>query len=117
MLEIKAFIRVNVVDRVIRALEAAGISNMTVIDVRSIWTSAKGTPGDVRYSLELAERYMSVAKLETLVRDEDADWVMELIRASARTGRPGDGVIYAIPVQSAVHVRTGRTGDAVLSAG
>ena len=40
MLEIKAFIRVNVVDKVIQALEAAGISNITGIDVRAIWTGA-----------------------------------------------------------------------------
>ncbi len=41
MLEIKAFIRVNVVDKVIQALEAAGISNIIVIDVRAIWTGLR----------------------------------------------------------------------------
>lgn len=114
MLEIKAFIRVNMVDRVIQALEAAGISNITVIDVRAIWTSLKDAPREVRYSLELAERYMNVAKLETLVRDEDADRVIDLIREAAHTGRPGDGVIYALPVHTAVHIRTARRGDDIL---
>ena len=114
MLEIKAFIRVNMVDRVLQALEGAGISNITVIDVRAIWTSLKDAPSDMRYSLQLAERYMNVAKLETLVRDDDADRVIELIRQAAHTGRPGDGVVYALPVRTALHVRTGRRGDDIL---
>ena len=114
MLEIKAFIRVNMVDRVLQALEGAGISNITVIDVRAIWTSLKDAPSDMRYSLQLAERYMNVAKLETLVRDDDADRVIELIRQAAHTGRPGVGVVYALPVRTALHVRTGRRGDDIL---
>ena len=114
MLEIKAFIRINMVDKVIQALESAGISNLTVIDVRSIWTAAKEAPRDLHYSLELAERYMNVAKLETLVREEDAERVMGLICNAARTGRPGDGIIYSVPAHDAVHIRTGRRGDAAL---
>lgn len=113
MREIKAFIRVNMVDKVVRALEAAGITNMTVIDVRAI---GKGLPReDLHYSLECAERYMNVAKLETLVRDEDAERVIEIIRQAARTGRPGDGITYSLPVHDAVHIRTGRRGDAAFA--
>ena len=115
MLEIKAFVRVNMVDKVVQALETAGITNITVIDVRAIWSGSQERTREMNYSIELAERYMNVAKLETLVRDEDADRVIELIRVAARTGRPGDGMIYALPVASAVHVRTGRRNDDALS--
>ncbi len=113
MVEIKAFVRVNMVDKVIHALEAAGISNVTVVDVRAIW---KGLKRDLHYSVQLTERYMNVARLETLTRDEDAERVIELIRAAAHTGRPGDGVIYAVPVRDAVHVRTGRRDEAAFTA-
>jgi nitrogen regulatory protein P-II 1 len=115
MLEIKAFVRVNMVDKVVQALETAGITNITVIDVRAIWSGSQERTREMKYSIELAERYMNVAKLETLVRDEDGDRVIELIRAAARTGRPGDGMIYALPVTSAVHVRTGRRNEDALS--
>ena len=114
MLEIKAFVRVNMVDKVIRALETAGVRFITVIDVRAIWTALKDRPRELNYSLELAERYMNVAKVEALVRDDDGDRIVELIRSAARTGRPGDGVVYAVPVRSAVHIRTGRRGDDVV---
>lgn len=112
MVEIKAFVRVNMVDKVIRALEAAGITNLTVIDVRAIW---QGLKQDLHYSVELTERYMNVAKIETLARDEDAERVMELIRAAAHTGRMGDGIIYTVPVGDVVRVRTGQRGEAALS--
>lgn len=115
MLEIKAFVRVNMVDKVLQALETVGISNISVIDVRAIWTDKRERPREMHYSLELAERYMNVAKVETLVKDEDGDRVMELIRGAARTGRPGDGMVYALPVRSAIHVRTGRRDDDALS--
>ncbi len=114
MREIKAFVRVNVVDRVVQALEEAGISNITIIDVRAIWTGLRGGSRDLHYSLEFAERYMSVAKIETLVRSADAERVIEIIRTAARTGRPGDGVVYAIPAEGVVHVRTGRRDEAAI---
>ncbi len=114
MLEIKAFVRVNMVDKVLQALASAGISNITVIDVRAIWTDQQERPREMHYSLELAERYMNVAKVETLVSDADGDRVMELIREAARTGRPGDGMVYALPVSSAVHIRSGRRDEDAL---
>lgn len=114
MREIKAFVRVNVVDRVVQALGAAGIENITVIDVRAIWTGVRGGPRDLHYSLEFAERYMSVAKIETLVGDGDVERVIDIIRTAARTGRPGDGVVYAIPAESVVHIRTGRRDEAAI---
>ena len=118
MREIKAFIRINRVGGVIQALEAAGITNITVIDVRAVWAGHERPPHEVHYSLELAERYMNVARLETLVPDEDTERVIELIRKAAHTGRPGDGVIYAVPVEGVVHVRTGRRDrEATLSGG
>ena len=118
MREIKAFIRVNVVGNVIQALEAKGITNITVIDVRAVWAGHERPPHEVHYSLELAERYMNVARLETLVADDDAERVIELIRKAAHTGRPGDGVVYAVPAEGLIHVRTGRRDrEALISGG
>lgn len=115
MLEIKAFVRLSMVGKVVQALESAGITNITVIDVRAIWAGGKDRPREMHYSVELAERYMNVAKLETLVHDEDGDRVLELIRNAAHTGRPGDGMVYALPVRSAVHLRSSRRDEDALS--
>ena len=112
MKEIKAYVRVNMIDRVVRALEGAGVSNMTVIDVKAIWRDTR--PEDLLYSLELAERYMNVAKLEILAWDEDVPPLVAIIEQAARTGRSGDGLIYVSPVQDAVHIRTGTRGEEAL---
>jgi nitrogen regulatory protein PII len=48
------------------------------------------------------------------VADGDVERVIEIIRTAARTGRPGDGVVYAVPAESVVHIRTGRRDEAAI---
>jgi nitrogen regulatory protein PII len=112
MKEIKAYVRVHMLDKVIRGLEEAGFTDMTVIDVRAIRSGIRDE--DLEYSLELAERYMNVAKLAIVVRDADTDKVIQIIRERARTGQKGDGLIYLCPVDEAVHVRTGASGESAV---
>ena len=103
---IKAYIRTNMIDKVIRALEDAGFTDMTVIDVKAIRSGINER--DLEYSIELAERYMNVAKLDMVLQDNDVERAKEIILKSARTGRKGDGFIYTSPVDEAIHIRTGK---------
>jgi nitrogen regulatory protein P-II 1 len=112
MKEIKAYVRVHMLDKVIRALEAAGFTDMTVIDVRAIRRQLRSQ--DLAYSLELAKRYMNVAKLAIVVRDDDVAAVSDIICTSARTGTKGDGLIYVTPVEQAIHIRTGASGESAI---
>jgi nitrogen regulatory protein PII len=52
--EIKAYVRTTMIDRVIRALESVGVTNVTVIDVQALRHGLRRE--DIHYSLELAER-------------------------------------------------------------
>lgn len=53
-------------------------------------------------------------RIEVVVEDDDAGRVMDAIVAAARTGKIGDGKVWAVPVDSVVRVRTGERGpDAV----
>ncbi len=106
---IKAYIRTNMIDKVIQALEAGGFTDMTIIDVRAIRSGID--PKDLEYSVELAERYMNVAKLDMVLRDEDVDRAKDIILKTARTGRKGDGFIYTSPVDEAIHIRTGKASS------
>ena len=102
---IKAYIRTNMIDKVLHALEATGFTDMTVIDVKAV---RKGlNPQDLDYSLELAERYMNVAKLEIVLQDDHVELAKQMILKTARTGRKGDGLVYVSPVDEATHIRTG----------
>lgn len=109
MKEVKAYIRTHMLDKVIRALEAAGFTDMTVDDLRTIRRGLREE--DLEYSVELADRYMNVAKLAMVVRDQDVTVVTRTICERARTGAKGDGLIYVTPVEDAIHVRTGVQGE------
>jgi nitrogen regulatory protein P-II 1 len=102
---IKAYIRTNMIDKVIHALEQAGFTEMTVIDVKAIRQGID--PKDLEYSMEIAERYMNVAKLDLVLEDQDVERAKEIILKTARTGRKGDGFIYTSPLDEAIHIRTG----------
>jgi nitrogen regulatory protein P-II 1 len=103
---IKAYIRTNMIDKVIHALEAGGFTDMTLVDVKAIRSGID--PKDLDFSVEIAERYMNVAKLEIVLENEQVKAVKETILKTARTGRKGDGLVFISPIEEAIHIRTGR---------
>lgn len=116
MKKIKAYVRVHKLDAVVSGLEKEGFTDITVIDVRAIRRGL--AEEDLEYSSELAERCMNVAKIAIVVRDSDVELVTRAIRERARTGIKGDGLIYVCPVDEAIHIRTGTSGEtAVVSPG
>ena len=112
MKEVKAYVRVHMLDKVLRGLEEAGFTDLTVLDVKAIRQGLRAE--DLNYSLELARRYMNVAKVDVVVRDVDVQRVLTIIQKTARPGRKGDGLMYVSPVEEAVHIRTGAGGEAVV---
>lgn len=104
MKEVKAYLRHNMIGKVVEALEQEGFHDMTLIDVKGISTGLKQE--DYHYSLELAEKYMNAVKLEIVCRDQDAERIVGLIKTGAHTGRKGDGLIYVTPVDHAVRIYT-----------
>lgn len=107
MNEIKAFIRKRKAEVVIDSLEAAGFCCMTLIDVMGL--GRMSDPDKEQLSISIAERFSDIAKLVVVCRAEDTDRVIGIIRRNARSGQPGDGIIYATPVTHTVHIRTGNT--------
>ncbi len=109
MKEVKAYVRIHMLDKVIHGLEKAGFTDMTVHDLRAIRHGLRDE--DIEYSVELSERYMNVAKLALVVRDRDVLVVARIICERARTGFKGDGLIYVSPVEEAIHIRSGVRGE------
>ena len=103
---IKAYIRTTMIDKVVQALESSGFTDMTVIDVKAVRSGID--PKDLEYSIEIAERYMNVAKLEIVLQDDHVELAKEMILKTARTGRKGDGLIYISDVAETIHIRTGK---------
>jgi nitrogen regulatory protein P-II 1 len=99
-----AVIRPEMFDSVKTALEADGVYGMTVTEVM-------GRGAQRGISLKFRGKVMPVelipkVKIEMVVSDADVEKVIGIIRANGRTGKPGDGRIFVLPVESICRVRT-----------
>jgi nitrogen regulatory protein P-II 1 len=103
MKKIEAIIRQERFERVKEELEKAGCIAMTVTEV-------KGRGEQKGIKLQFRGREMQVdllpkIKIEIFISDEMVDKVVEAIIRSARTGKPGDGRIFVMPVEKSIRVR------------
>jgi nitrogen regulatory protein P-II 1 len=106
MRAIKAYIRKAKLGEVVHALKEIGVTDMTVLDVMDI--GGEMDKRELRVSAELGEEYSRVAKLEVVCPNEKAAEIVRTLRNAAYTGRPGDGIVYVLPVETAVKIRSGR---------
>jgi nitrogen regulatory protein P-II 1 len=105
-----AYIKPFKLDEVKAALNEAGVTGMSVTDVRGFGRQSGQT--EVYRGAEYAVDFVAKTRVEVLT--EDADTVVAAIEAAARTGEIGDGKIAVVPVEDAVRIRTGERGaDAV----
>jgi nitrogen regulatory protein P-II 1 len=101
---VQAIIRPEKLDAVMKNLEERGFIAVTVIEV-------KGRGEQKGITLEYRGRKMEVdllpkVKLEVVIRDEEMEGVIGVIKSAAKTGKVGDGKIFVIPVEKMMRVRT-----------
>ncbi|MEW6747606.1 MAG: P-II family nitrogen regulator [Planctomycetota bacterium] len=108
MREIKVIMRPVMLDKVIDALRAhPGLPGVTVSQLVGFGRErAADAPAEGQASPDKCG-YQQVVKLEIVVPDSMCGEVARLITDTARTGQPGDGVIFISPVESATRIRTG----------
>src|SRR3954464_6858188 len=94
------------------AIEAAGVTGMTVSEV-SGYGRQKGHT-EVYRGAEYEVALVPKIRIEIVSADEDAAAIVDAIAASARTGKIGDGKVWVSSVESVVRVRTGDQGEAAL---
>ena len=106
---ITAIIKPHQLDAVKEALEAYGISGMTVSEA-SGYGRQRGH-SEVYRGAEYNVDFVPKIRLEVLVDDMDAVSVSDVILKSAQTGRIGDGKIWTQQVEDVIRVRTGERGS------
>lgn len=94
------------------ALKAAGITGMTVTDVRGF--GRQGGHTETYRGNEYRVDFLPKVALEIVVDDGIADSVVDTIAASAITDTIGDGKIWVTNVERVVRIRTGEEGAAAL---
>ena len=113
MKKIEAIIRPLRLEAVKSALADAGISGMTVSDVRGSGRSGGHPPAMFRGE-EYVIRLPPKTKLELVVRAQDVEEVISILLEQAHTGDEGDGWIFVLPSSGATRIRTGEIGEGVL---
>ncbi|GAB6179653.1 P-II family nitrogen regulator [Desulfotomaculum defluvii] len=112
MKKIEAIIRPSKLEDVKEALAEYGVKGMTVTQVMGCGKQ-KGRVNVYRgqeYTINLLPK----VKLEIILRNSLVDEVVDLIVQTAKTGEVGDGKIFIYPVENAIRIRTGETGDEAL---
>lgn len=112
MKKIEAVIRPEKLEEVKDALGKYGIKGMTVSQVVGCGLQ-KGRVGVYRgheYSINLLPKL----KIEIVLKDHRVQDVVGIISETAQTGAIGDGKIFIYPVENAVRIRTGESGDDAL---
>ena len=105
---IVAYIRPDKLGDVKKALVEVGAPSITVSDVsgRGSQPSKKSQWRGEEYTVDLHQK----AKVECVVADVPAEDVVDAITEAARTGEPGDGKVFVLPVEEARQIRTGNSG-------
>ncbi|MDR2904512.1 MAG: P-II family nitrogen regulator [Helicobacteraceae bacterium] len=109
MKKIDAVIKPFKLEEVKEALRQAGITGMTVTEVKGYGRQQGHT--ELYRGAEYVVDFLPKLKLEIVVNDDMVDKIVDTIVASARTGKIGDGKIFVYDIERVVRVRTGETGN------
>lgn len=119
MKEVIAIVRINMMNQTKKAITEAGIDAFFAHEAHG---RGKGfvnpqilegaEKGYEEAASLLGEKGKLYAKrmVTIVVEDELVDDVVQAVIETNRTGKPGDGKIFVLPVKDAVRVRTGETG-------
>jgi len=110
--KIEAIIRPEKLEEVKDALGKYNIQGLTVSQVVGCGLQ-KGRVGVYRgneYSINLLPKI----KLEIVISDYRVDDVAGIIKEAAYSGAIGDGKIFILPVENAIRIRTGESGQDAL---
>ena len=99
-------------DDVREALSDAGISGITVTEVKGFGRQKGHT--ELYRGAEYVVDFLPKVKVEAAVSNDQIDQVIEAIEKSASTGKIGDGKIFVFDLEQVVRIRTGETGTDAL---
>jgi nitrogen regulatory protein P-II 1 len=110
--KVEAYIKPFKLDDVKAALMELGVRGMSVTEIRGFGRQKGHT--ELYRGSEYKVDFLPKTKLEIVIPDELVEQVIEVIQKVAKTGQVGDGKIFILPVEDAVRIRTGESGDGAL---
>jgi len=109
MKRIEAIIKPFKLEDVKEALTEAGITGMTVSDVKGY--GRQQGHSELYRGAEYVVDFLPKIKIDMIVDENDVEMVTELIVNSAKTGKIGDGKIFVSPIEKIIRIRTGEENE------
>ncbi|MER7933208.1 P-II family nitrogen regulator [Streptomyces sp. NPDC093272] len=109
---VTAIVKPHRLDAVKTALQELGVHGLTVTEASGYGRQHGHT--EVYRGAEYRVDLVPKVRIEVVVEDAESEPVIEAIVTAARTGKIGDGKVWAQPVETVVRVRTGERGPDAL---
>ncbi|MDC0932602.1 P-II family nitrogen regulator [Arcobacteraceae bacterium] len=109
MKRIEAIIKPFKLEDVKDALTEAGITGMTVSDVKGY--GRQQGHSELYRGAEYVVDFLPKIKVDLVVAESQVDEVVTLISEAARTGKIGDGKIFVSAIEKIVRIRTGEEDE------
>src|SRR5690349_8826575 len=109
MKKIEAIVKPFKLDEVKEALGGAGITGMTVTEVKGFGRQKGHT--EIYRGSEYTVDFLPKIKIELVVNDDQSESAVEAIVKAARTGKIGDGKVFISNVEEAIRIRTDEKGE------
>jgi nitrogen regulatory protein P-II 2 len=109
---VTAILRPHQLDDVRESLSEAGVSGITVTEVKGFGRQKGHT--EMYRGAEYKIDFLPKIKLEIAISASKLDSVIETISNTANTGKVGDGKIFVSNLEKVVRIRTGETDQDAL---
>ncbi len=113
MKKVEAIIKPHKLDDVKDALVAVGVEGMTMTEVRGFGRQTGLT--EMYRGAAFTPEFLSKIKLEVVCPDEQVEGIVAAIAKAAQSDEVGAGKIFVSPIDNAVRIRTGDTGQSALT--
>jgi nitrogen regulatory protein PII 2 len=123
MKEVMAIVRMNRINQTKKALADAGITSLHARDCLgrgkgfvdfSVLRGAEQGYEEAISQLGNSQRLIPKRMISVIVPDALVGKTVDTVIAVNRTGKPGDGKIFVMPVENSIRIRTGENGDETL---
>ena len=109
MKKIEAIIKPFKLEEVKDALAEIGVVGMSVSEVKGFGRQKGHT--EIYRGSEYTVDFLPKVKIETVVANGTVDDAIAAITKAASTGKIGDGKIFIQPIEQAIRIRTGESGE------
>ena len=109
MKKIEAIIKPFKLQELKDELAEVGVVGMSVSEVKGFGRQKGHT--EIYRGSEYTVDFLPKVKVETVVADGTVDDAIAAITKAAATGKIGDGKIFVQPIEQAVRIRTGESGE------